>query len=267
MKPEMSETAPPRAILRVPDVLIAVASHRAGATLAELAAQLGLPKSSLHRLLHTLVQGQYLVLTAGLFALGPQSYRLASSIGQSASPADFPASARPILEWLARETGETVTLSVLSDSGNESVYVDVIESEAPLRLTLRTGNRRPLYSVAAGKAILAFLGSAAQNAYLAQADFIRFSPETSGKEDMPALLAAAQREALVYDRNGMIDGASGLASPAFDAQGRVHCAVSVAGPTDRMDAERARFGKLVLQAGERISQVLGYGGAYPPVLF
>ena len=73
----------------MPEVLVAVASHRAGATLAELAAQLNLPKSSLHRLLHTLVQGQYLSLNAGLFALGPESYRLASSIGQSTSPADF----------------------------------------------------------------------------------------------------------------------------------------------------------------------------------
>jgi DNA-binding IclR family transcriptional regulator len=260
----MTEIAPPRAILRVPEVLVAVASHRSGATLAELAAQLNLPKSSLHRLLHTLVQGQYLLLNAGLFALGPESYRLASSIGQSTSPADFPASARPVLEWLARETGETVTLSVLSDSGNESVYVDVIESEAPLRLTLRIGNRRPLYTVAAGKVMLAFRDDAQQKAYLNQADFIGFTAETSAKEAMPALLAAARNEALVYDRNGMIDGASGIASPAFDAQGAVHCAVSVAGPTDRMDAERARFGALVLQAGERISRILGYAGDYPP---
>ncbi len=260
----MSEATPPRAILRVPDVLIAVANHRAGATLAELASQLGLPKSSLHRLLHTLVQGQYLTLNAGLFALGPESFRLASSIGQSTSPADFPASARPVLEWLARETGETVTLSVLSDSGNESIYVDVIESEAPLRLTLRIGNRRPLYTVAAGKAMLAFRDNATQKAYLDQADFVRFTAETSDKAAMPAILKTARQYAVVFDRNGMIDGASGIASPAFDAQGHVHCAVSVAGPTDRMDAERARISGLVLQAGERISRVLGYGGDYPP---
>jgi DNA-binding IclR family transcriptional regulator len=258
------EEAGPRAILRVPEVLIAVAAKRGGSSLAELSQQLKLPKTSLHRLLNTLEHGGYLIRQAGLFIPGPESFRLASLIGQAAPAADFPASARPVLDWLARETGETVMLCALSERGSESIYVDVIESEADLRFTVRVGNRRPLFSVAAGKAMLAFLPPETQARYLDQTEFLQFTPDTTTKAEMPAVLEAARAAGVVFDRNGIVDGASGIASPVFDREGRLFCAVSIAGPTDRVVTHRARSEALVLKAGERVSRILGFGGDYPP---
>lgn len=261
-----SETkeAGPRAILRVPEVLMAVAARRGGIGLAELAQQLALPKTSLHRLLRTLEGGGYLVHAGGLYSPGPESLRLANVLSRASQLEDFPGCARPVLEWLAAETGETVMLSVLSDTGIETVYVEVIESEAPLRFTLRVGNRRPLFSTASGKVMLAFAPTEAQQRYLAQADFLQFTAETSGKKDMPAILKQARAAAVIFDRNGIVDGASGVASPAFDREGAPFCAVSLAGPTERMEARRAEFEGLVREAGERLSAVLGWVGDYPP---
>jgi DNA-binding IclR family transcriptional regulator len=260
------EEAGPRAILRVPEVLMAVAAERGGATAAALAQRLNVPKTSLHRLLHTLEAGGYLQRQAGLYTPGPQSFRLAALVGQAMPAADFPACARPMLEWLAHETGETVMLCVLSERGNESIYADVIESEAPLRFTVRVGNRRPLFSVAAGKAMLAFLPPAAQQQYLDHTEFLQFTADTTHKDEMPALLEQVRRDAVVFDRNGIVDGASGIASPVFDRKGDLFCAVSIAGPTDRVVAHRAQSEQLVLAAGERISRVLGFSAAYPPGL-
>lgn len=256
--------AGPRAILRVPEVLMAVAARRGGVSLTELAQQLALPKTSLHRLLRTLESGGYLTHAGGLYAPGPESLRLANVLSRASQLADFPACARPVLEALAVETGETVMLSVLSDTGIETVYVDVIESEAALRFTLRVGNRRPLFSTASGKVMLAFSPAEAQARYLAQADFLQFTEETSGKKAMPAILKQAHAEGVIFDRNGIVDGASGVASPSFDRDGVLFCAVSVAGPTERIEAHRARIEMLVRDAGERLSGVLGYVGVYPP---
>jgi DNA-binding IclR family transcriptional regulator len=258
------EEAGPRAILRVPEVLMAIAAKRGGSSLAELSQQLKLPKTSLHRLLNTLEHGGYLIRQAGLFIPGPESFRLAGLIGQATPAADFPACARPVLEWLARETGETVMLCTLSERGSESIYVVVIESESDLRFTVRVGNRRPLFSVAAGKAMLAFLPPEAQARYLDQTDFLQFTPDTTPKAEMPAVLRQARAAGVVFDRNGIVDGASGVASPVFDREGRVFCAVSIAGPTDRVVASRARTEALVLTAGERISRIVGFSGDYPP---
>ena len=243
---------------------MAVAARRGGASLAELALQLALPKTSLHRLLRTLEGGGYLTHAGGLYAPGPESLRLANVLGRASQLADFPACARPLLEGLAAETGETVMLSVLSEAGTETIYVDVIESEAALRFTLRVGNRRPLFSTASGKAMLAFSPAEAQKRYLANADFLQFTLETSGRKDMPAILRLARDEGVVFDRNGIVDGASGVASPAFDRDGALFCAVSVAGPTERIEAHRARIEALVREAGARLSAVLGWEGEYPP---
>lgn len=264
MATDDTKEAGPRAILRVPEVLMAVAGRRGGISLAELAQNLALPKTSLHRLLRTLEGGGYLVHAGGLYSPGPESQRLAGVLSRASQLADFPSCARPVLEGLAAETGETVMLSVLSEAGTESIYVDVIESEAPLRFTLRVGNRRPLFSTASGKVMLAFASADAQKRYLAQADFLRFTAETSGRKDLPAILKQAFKDAVVFDRNGIVDGASGVASPVFDRDGQVFCAASIAGPTDRVAAHRARIEHLVLQAGERISRILGYSGGYPP---
>jgi DNA-binding IclR family transcriptional regulator len=69
---------------------------------------------------------------------------------------------------------------------------------------------------------------------------------------------------VVYDRNGIVDGASAVASPVLDRDGRAFCAVSIAGPTERMDARRGELEALVRGAGQQISRILGHSGPYPP---
>lgn len=261
---ERQAEANPRAILRVPDVLMAVAVSPGGAHLADLVQTLGLPKTSLHRLLRTLESGGYLLRDGQTWRCGPESFRLASLLAAAAAPAEFPACARSIMERLASETGETVMLSELSDSGRESIYTDVIESSSLLRFTMRPGHRRPLYSVASGKAMLAFRSEEERRLYSEQTDFVAFTPETTTRDQLPAVLAEVAATGVVLDRNGIIEGASAIASPVFDAEGRAFAALSVAGPTERIESNRARIAQLVRQAGEQVSRQLGLTGTYPP---
>jgi DNA-binding IclR family transcriptional regulator len=259
-----SRDAGPRAILRVPEVLMAVAASGAGIAMGELAQALKLPKTSVHRLLRTLEHGGFVVRVGGLYRAGPESFRLAAALSQAAPSAQFPACARPVLELLAEQTGETVMLSVISAKRTESVYLEVIESPSPLRFAMRPGNRRPLFSIASGKAMLAFQPPEQQTRYLEQAEFFEFTQETTSKGEMPALLRRTRKSGVVYDRNGIVDGASGVASPIFNQESEAFCAVSIAGPTERMDARRGVFEQLALDAGLKISRILGYTGAYPP---
>ena len=62
-----------------------------------------------------------------------------------------------------------------------------IESEKPLRFAVSIGNRRPLYCTAAGKAMLAFLPKQAQCKYLAETKFVKFTFDTSSKEELRAM--------------------------------------------------------------------------------
>ena len=261
---ERSADANPRAILRVPDVLMAVAASPAGAHLVDLVESLGLPKTSLHRLLRTLEGGGYLLREGQTWRCGPESFRLARVLAAAAAPAEFPACARATMERLANETGETVMLSELSEGGRESIYMEVIESSSLLRFTMRPGHRRPLYSVASGKAMLAFQPESARRRYAEQTDFVAFTPETTTRAQLPAVLADIAASGVALDRNGIIEGASAIASPVFDAAGRAIAALSVAGPTDRIESQSAQISTLVREAGEHVSRRLGLTGPYPP---
>lgn len=256
--------AGPRATLRVPEVLMAVAASEAGIAMGELAQLLDLPRTSLHRMLRSLEHGGYVVRADGLYRPGPESFRLAAALARSEPSAQFPACARGVLEGLAAESGETVMLSVISDRPGESIYLEVIESASPLRFAMRPGNRRPLFSTASGKALLAFQSAPQQQRYLDQADFVAFTRDTTRPGEMPALLARTRASGVVLDRNGIVDGASGVASPVFNRDGEAFCAVSIAGPTERIDARRGVFEQMALDAGQRISRLIGYIGAYPP---
>ena len=250
-------------MLRVPDILLAVAT-RGSASLAELCQALDVPKTSLHRLLRTLEGGDYLVSREGRFALGPTSFQLAQTIAAAAPQLAFPASARPALEALAKATGETVMLGRLTDGGDEVVYVDIIDSTAPVRFTVGIGDRRPLYSAASGKAVLAFLPEARRLAYLDRCEFVPFTPLTVRREALPDQLRDAAQRAVAIDDGGKIMGAAGIASPVFGADGRVFAAVSAAGPAERMLAARESIEREVFRAGQQISRILGYVGPYPP---
>lgn len=253
----------PRAVLRVPEVLMALAARRS-ASLAELCQVLDVPKTSLHRLLRTLEQGGYLVSRGGAYALGPTSFHLARMIDSAAPAESFPASARPVLESLASRTGETVMLGVLADGGDEVVYVDVIDSTAPVRFTVPVGDRRPLYSAASGKAVLAFLPYNKREAYLDRCEFAAFTPLTVRREALPDQLREAASSAVAIDDGGKIVGAAGIASPVFNARGTVFAAISVAGPAQRLLASRPEVDSLVRDAGRQISRLAGYNGKYPP---
>jgi DNA-binding IclR family transcriptional regulator len=251
----------PRSALRVMDILLAVAAEPEGLSLAKLSDRLKLPKTSVFSLLRALEGGGYLRGHDGRYGLGDQALKLGASLGQARS---FPKCARPVLEWLARETEETILLGVLSEEGHEISYVDVIESEKPLRFAVRVGNRRPLYCTAAGKVMLAFSPKSFQTKYLAQTKFVKFTNDTSTKDELVAMFPEIRRRAVVFDANGIIDGATGIASPCFDEAGLVSCSITIAGPTSRLLATRERIERLTLKGAEQLSEILGYRGVYPP---
>ena len=254
----------PRAILRVPEVLAACAATPDGASLAQLSNELELPKTSLHRLLRTLESGAYLQRSGDTYRLGPESFRLAHLIGQYQPSKLYPACAKPVLEWLAQETHESIVLGVLSEDRTSMVYVDSIDSTAQLRFTVPIGSRRALYRGAAGRVVLAFLPEEEQRRYIDTTELVPDTPRTPTREQLPGILQTAREQAILFDVNGNFAGASAMSAPIFNNEGQVFSAVTIAGPTDRMVSNKTRFEALARTAAARISSLLGYNGVYPP---
>lgn len=252
----------PRSPLRTVQVLHELAVSGQGVALAALAARLQLPKTSLFRLLRSLEQGGYVSSSNGVHQVGPQAIKLGVALVRNR---EFPNCARPALEWLAGQSNETVILGTFDDSQTQIVYIEVIEPSNPLRFSIKSGLTKPLYSSAMGQALVAYMPPERRAQYLESVQFQRLASGTiSGVSALKRKAREIRASGIAVSVDGMFDGVYSIAAPLVDAAGQVRAGVSISAPGTRGPQQEQKFARLLKQAGEEISRVLGYAGAYPP---
>jgi DNA-binding IclR family transcriptional regulator len=144
-------------------VLLALQEHPEGRGVTDLARQLGFPKSAVHRLLVTFqacgfVQQQP---QSSRYTLGLTLARLGLHAAEVLTPRRV---ARPYLEALAREVGETVFLGILHEAS--VLIVDKVEHDQVLRISPTLGTTLPLRQTALGQVCLAGCPPAQRTALL-----------------------------------------------------------------------------------------------------
>lgn len=214
-----------RALL-VLEALAAAGPH--GASLAELAAGLGLHKTTVHRTLAALRHRGFAAQEpSGRYALGAAATRLADAyFGEE----NLPALLHPALVALSREVDELVHLGVLS--GREVVYLDKVEPERAVRVWSAIGRRVPAATTALGRALLAHRGTdrTALAAYLGGTDV--------GLDHVWDVLEGARRDGFATEVEENEAGISCVAVPLLRG-GVAVAAVSVTAPVERMTSARA----------------------------
>lgn len=223
---------------------------------AEIARRLDLPVSTAHRIIHALESHGLVARTPG------GGYRLgtaAIALGRRATASfDLRLALRPILEELARQTRDTVVLSVYEARSRGALCIDRIEAEHPLRLSLEVGTVVPLHAGASSKALLAFLGDAALEAVLA-APLQRLARGTiTDPARLREEIAAVRRRGWAYSCEETNDGAWGVAAPVLGADNIAVAVIDVAAPTTRHTPEvEQRWAAAVMEAARRASAILG----------
>ena len=136
---------------RAIDLLEIMTDLGGDAALSELAAAAGLPLPTIHRLMRTLVgRGYARQLPNRRYTLGPRLIRLGESAGRQLG-----ASARPHLERLARELGESANLAMIDR--DMVVYVAQASSSYSMRMFTEVGRRVYTHCTGVGKMVLAEL--------------------------------------------------------------------------------------------------------------
>lgn len=221
---------------------------------SELARRLGIAKSSVHRILSTLLAEGFVVKTPD------DRYRLGLRVHELGQVAVHSLRLREVahhhLEHLRNESGETVHLAVLD--GFEVVYVDRFESKNTLRLFSRIGLRMDAHATSSGKCLLAFGPPEATEAVLA-AGLARKTGRTIGSK--AALLGALEQVrrdgyATSIDEGG--EGVSSVGAPVFGHDGSCIAAVSIAGPSLRMKNELlGRYARMARRCALEVSTAMG----------
>jgi DNA-binding IclR family transcriptional regulator len=236
---------------RALQLLLAFDSEGQALGVTELAARLGVHKSTASRLAATLAARGFLERPAGTeaFRLGPELGRLGLlALGGR----DLVELARPPMTALAAETGETVNLAVLD--GVEAVNVAQVEGRHIVGVGSWTGRRTALHCTANGKVLLAF-----SRAPLPGSPYDAFTARTiTTRAGLERELAAIRRRGYAEAVGELEEGLHAVAAPVVAADGRCCAALSVSGPAYRMPEERlAEIGARCRRSADEVAGLLG----------
>ncbi|HUY02029.1 MAG TPA: IclR family transcriptional regulator [Rhodocyclaceae bacterium] len=224
--------------------------------ITDLGKKLVLPKSTVHRLASTLIDTGMLEQNAetGKYRLGLAVFELGSLVRRKM---DFSSVAKPFLMALREKTGETVHLSILDQSS--IVFIHSLESKQAVRMTLDVGMRKPAYSTAAGKVMLAFQSPARLERLFAAGLKERTSNTIVDPEAFRQELATIRVRGYATANEENELGVRSLAAPVRDNSGNVIAATSIAGPAQRLTKKvLTSFAPDVISAADAISTRLGY---------
>jgi DNA-binding IclR family transcriptional regulator len=232
-------------------LLEAIARGKGPSRLSAVAADLGLSKSTVHRLLAELIDLGYVeqVPATGLYRPTLRTWELGTAV-----VADLPIKqvASTALQSLHQRTGETVSLTVRS--GDDIVYLDKIISPRPIRFTTRVGSRVCAPLTASGKAMLALAhdGPEVVERVAARADIV---PPLDVERVLKELVEARRRGyALSRSRPGVV----AVAAAVVDRDDEPAAALSVSAPTERTGrAQRADIVEAVLMTATTLAESLG----------
>ncbi|PWJ86300.1 IclR family transcriptional regulator [Pseudaminobacter salicylatoxidans] len=238
-----------RQIDNVLDLFEIYARERSPLTLTALSEALGIPKSSTFNVIETLVSRGFLYETKPRGGYYPTQRLL--ELARSMMDGD-PLTARihGQLEALAAATGETAVLSAREQ--DDVVYVDVVESTAPIRYFAKIGERRPIYTTSSGKAILTTYDPA-ERADILQA--LRYLPyQSATKKDARELAADLEVSTMrgwCEDLAESTPDVMGLGVPVVTGGRRF--GLAVAGPIYRMRDNREALVRHLRATASRIS--------------
>ncbi len=200
--------------------------------IAELARRLAIPVSACYALLRTLELRGYLY-ELGLRRGWYPTLRWLQQARAVAAHDPLLERVAPPLEALGEATGETIVFG--KRSGTEVVYLHVVESPHSIRYSAQAGDRKPLHSSSAGKALLGDLPAAERAALLGKLRFARVTPNTLVRRELLEKdLEAGARRGWYATRGENVADVHALGAPVrIDGE---HYAVVVAGPAHRIES-------------------------------
>lgn len=245
-------------------ILAALAASQSPLAATDIASRLKLNKSTIHRLLAVLDRHRYVERDSetGRYRLGLKLVELGSI---AVARLDVHRLARPFIERLVQETGETAHLGILRQM--EVVSLVNAEGHHSVRTPSTVGRRSPVHCTSQGKVLLAFQPPSAVDDLLRSYRFTAHTPNTiRSLTRFRAELAKVRNYGFALDDEEFEAGLRCVAAPVRDHRGEVNAAISIAGPTFRVTAQRMpELIRTVVNTAADLSAALGFRQVNQPV--
>jgi IclR family transcriptional regulator, KDG regulon repressor len=240
-------------------LLQALSEHEGSRGISELALELSLTKSNVHRLLQTLIKCGYVTREAST-----DRYLLSTKlwlVARRGRPFDaLRRLARPVLRTLAEETDESVLFVVVEN--DEMVPIDQVETQNPVRVFFAVGQSYPIDRIimkGKGPTALQLVALAARPQMEARAAVQKIRKEL-GRNDafvdqQMALLADVRKDGFVFSRGEWVTGVNAVAVPVLDASQNLIGVMSCFGPVDRIpEGDLKRIQKILSRGAQELSR-------------
>lgn len=237
------------------EILDILSSSNGPLGITEISESISLPKSTVSRLLSTLLYRGLVKQekTTKKYGLGIKLFELGREFLNKLDLRDV---VKPFLEELVKEINETGHF-VIEDQG-EVVYIDKVETTHSLRQYSQIGRRAPLHCTAVGKVILAHKSKEEINLIIKTKGLKRFTDNTiTSFERLETELKEVLIKGYAVDNEEIQEHLRCVAAPIFNYNGEVIGAISISGPTIRVkDVEN--ISEKVKKTAQKISELLGY---------
>lgn len=252
-----SYSVPP--VVRAIKVLRHIASGGSVANQSRAAREIGINRTTLLRLLHTLADEGLIEPVPGSedYVLGAGMIDLAA---KKLSSLDVAQVARPVLVDVSGRIGLSCHLGILDR--REVLYVIRIAPDVHLVSNVRIGTRLPAHASSMGRAILAFMSPSSVDTLYRDGGLFEVTPTTP--TSLLALhdqLARIRDEGIVDSRSGYEEGIDSIAAPVLDHLGSVVGAINASGPASAFSGAAGRRSEIereVRTAAALISRHLGH---------
>lgn len=238
---------------RAIDVLSLFTEDRPVVTASEVAAALGMSRSTTYRYLQSLRAAGLLEddETGRGLRLGPRVLQLAAIARVSWS---LGAAALPVMRRLAASSGETVILT--RSAGSHVVCIEEVRSAHPIRLSYERGSVLPFHAGASAKVLLAWLPPEQQEALVGGGPLKGFTASTvTSPAALQADLGRIRTDGYAVSRGEVDAGVLGVAAPIFRSSGEVAAGLSLVAPQYRVaEHQIERLTKLVREAAAELTR-------------
>lgn len=245
---------PHRTTSRILDILETVALHPQGISLSDIAQSLEVPKSSIHPLLATLADRNYLKSNKKeqRFFLGENLFVLGNKF---VNDADILDKIKEVLLYVAEKTSETLYFGVLSNL--DVLYLIKADQFSNFRVVSNPGNKLPAYSTGYGKALLSQFSAQQIRALYPSGTLPQITDNTLSTVDaLNEQLEAIRNTGFSYEKGESTTGIQCVAVPII-VEGKVLSGMSIAVPVFRYDDVREQeFKAYLLEAKQEIERII-----------
>ena len=250
-KKQLSGEGGIQVIARAITILRTLRHHPEGLSLSQLAQEVNLARSTVHRIVASLETEHFVVAASanGGYRLGPALAVLGAAVNHSLRD-----QIRPFLEQLSIETNETIDLAILDQ--NQLTFVDQIAAPHRLRAVSGVGVTFPLHCTANGKAMLARL-PVEQLDHILPDPLPALTPNTkTNREELAQEIAQIRQDCVAFDREEHTLGICAVGSAFWDPLGTL-AAISIPVPSIRFYGNEQVIAAALVKSCEQIQRHLG----------